>query len=334
MTQVTETSERGHHSQEVPKRSKLGWALTVSKLLLRNPGAFKKLIVMEPDEPRYVRPQREYELPTYREGMKRCTSNEKYLRPTRWCNPREPLVIALAHELGAYELSDWEFADAALWWARMKIESELLPFDSVSATLKRGTGTCLHVTSVWIALCRAAGIKARYREFKTMLNDVAMDLNSAEVLGLTEIEQAMIPDLLDMGLVKRQGEAYIDGQWVVADVGVRPEFYAQSGAPILKLGEDAMGLAWEPIPGTTKHSESLPLMLGVATRLATLFAPVVMERANVIHAAPLGKKIIEEAGGVEAYDRDARRRKKLLSGETVQKEIMKLTEEMRLNEDA
>jgi hypothetical protein len=37
--------------------------------------------------------------------MKRCTSNEKYLRPTRWCNPREPIIVAMAHELGAYELS-------------------------------------------------------------------------------------------------------------------------------------------------------------------------------------------------------------------------------------
>ena len=326
-TQVKKITEYGHPSQKVPKQSKLGWGLTVSKLLLRNPGAIKKLIVMDPDEPRYVRPQREYELPVYREGMKHCTSNERYLRPTRWCNPREPLVIALANELGAYELSDWEFADAAFWWARTKVESEILPFDSVSATLKRGTGTCLHVICLWIALCRAAGIKARYKEFQTMLNDVAIDLNSAEVLGLTGTEQAMIPDLLDTGITKRQGEACIDGKWVVADVGMRPELYAQSGTPILKLGEDATDLALVPIPGTIKHSESLPLMLGTTTRLASWFAPVMMERSNVIHAAPLGKKIIEEAGGVEAYDRNARRRNELLSATWLTKDIARLTED-------
>jgi hypothetical protein len=282
---------------------------------------------MGPDEPRYVRPPREYELPAYREGMKRCTSNEKYLRPTRWCNPREPLVIALANELGAYELSDWEFVEAAFWWARMKVESEILPLDNVSATLERGTGSCVHVISLWVALCRAAGIKARYKDFKTMLNDVSMDLNSAEILGLTEAEQAMIPDVLDMAIHKMQGEACIDGKWVVADVGERPEYYAQSGAPILKLGEDAKDLTWAPIPGTTKHTESLPLMLGIVLRLESWFAPVVMERSNLIHAAPLGKKIIEEAGSIEAYDLNARRRNELLSATGLTKDIARLTED-------
>jgi hypothetical protein len=276
---------------------------------------------MGPDEPRYVRPPRAYELPAFREGMKHCTSNEKYLRPTRWCNPREPLVVALANELGAYELPDWEFADAAFWWTRTKIESELLPLDSVSATLKRGTGTCLHVTSLWLALCRAAGIKARYKEFKTMLNDIAIDLNAADILGLTETEQAMIPDVLNMGMSKIQGEAYIDDKWVVADVGVRPELYAQAGTPILKLGEDAKDLAWTPIPGTLKHIESLPLMLGISLRVGSWFAPVAMERSNAIHAAPLGKKIIEEAGGIEAYDREARRRRELLATDEITRQI-------------
>jgi hypothetical protein len=95
----------GYATQQALKQSKLIWGLTVAKLVLRNPGAFKKLMVMGPDEPRYSRPPRAYELPEYREGMKRCTSNEKYLRPTRWCNPREPIIVAMAHELGAYELS-------------------------------------------------------------------------------------------------------------------------------------------------------------------------------------------------------------------------------------
>ena len=119
MTRVSEITERG--SQELPKKSRLGWGLTLAKLLLRNPGALKKLMVMGPDEERYVRPPREYELPPFRESMRRCTSNEKYLRPTRWCNPREPQVVALANELGAYELSDYEFADAAFWWVKTNV---------------------------------------------------------------------------------------------------------------------------------------------------------------------------------------------------------------------
>src|SRR5208337_3417153 len=105
MTQVSEITEKGHASQEVPKRSRFA-TLTFARMLLANPAALKKLMVRGPDEERYVRPPREYELPEYREGMQHCTSNEKYLRPTRYCNPREPAIIAMANELGAYELSD------------------------------------------------------------------------------------------------------------------------------------------------------------------------------------------------------------------------------------
>jgi hypothetical protein len=298
-------------------------------LVLKNPGAFKKLVVMGPDEPRYVRPPRTYELPEYREGMRRCTSNEKYLRPTRWCNPREPLVVAMAHELGAYELSDWEFADAAYWWVKTNIESELLPLDSVSATLRRGAGMCMHATCLWIALCRAAGIKARYKEFKTMMNDVAMRLDVVDLMDLGETEQAMVPDVLNTETSVLEGEACISGRWVVADVGDKPELHAQYGTPVLKLGEDAMDLVVTAVPGTTvKHLESVPLMSGITLKMACSFAPVLMERSNVIHAAPLGREIIEEAGGIEAYDQKARKKRgKLFVTQEITEEITRLTKD-------
>ena len=207
----------------------------------------------------------------------------------------------MAHELGVYELSDWEFADAAHWWVKTNVESELLPLDSVSATLRRGTGTCIHATCLWIALCRAAGIKARYKEFKTRMDDVAMRLDVVDLLDLGEAEQAMIPSVLNTETPVVEGEACIGGRWVVADVGDRPELHAQYGTPVLKLGEDAMDFVVAAIPGTAvKHLESVPLMPGITLRVGCWFAPVLMERANVIHSAPLGRKIIEEAGGIEA----------------------------------
>ena len=306
MIRVNEMTERGQPPRELPKRSRLLWGLMVARLLLKNPSALKKWMVMGPDEPRYVRPPRAYELPAYREGMKHCTSTEKYLRPTRWCNPREPLVVAMAHELGAYELSDWEFADAAYWFVKTNVASEILPLDSVSATLRRGTGTCYHLTALWVALCRAAGIRARYKEFKTSLNDAVMQLDVAELMDLTESEEALIPRLLNTGISVTEGEACIDGKWVVGDAGEKPELYAQYGAPILKFGEDAVGLILST-GGTIRHFESLPLLLGITMRAPCWFVPVVIERANIIHSAPLGRKIIEEVGGLEAYDKRARK---------------------------
>ena len=89
MTQVSEITEQGYTPQELPKQSRLGMGSTLLKMLPKNPAALKKFMVMSPDEERYVRPPREYDLPEYRKGMRYCASNEKYLRPTRWCNPRE-----------------------------------------------------------------------------------------------------------------------------------------------------------------------------------------------------------------------------------------------------
>ncbi|MGZ4936730.1 MAG: transglutaminase-like domain-containing protein, partial [Halobacteriota archaeon] len=157
-------------SQEARKPTELALGPIIRKMLA-NPAALKKMRTMGPDEERYIRPPWPYDLPEYRHGMPHCTSSEKYLRPTRYCNPREPLVIAMANELGAYELSDWEFAEAAYWFVKTKFIAEFMPLNSVTDSLRRGTGTCFHMNSVWIALCRAAGIKARYKTFNMMLPD-------------------------------------------------------------------------------------------------------------------------------------------------------------------
>ena len=258
MTQVSEITEKGHTSQEVPKQSRLA-ILTFARMLLANPAALKKLMVIGPDEERYVRPPREYELPDTAKACSTAPQTRSTLRPTRDCNPREPEVIALANELGAYELSDYEFAEAAYWFVKTKLVVEFVPLNSVSATLKRGTGTCYHLTSVWIALCRAAGIKARYKTFMMMLPDEMMNLEVSE-------GEAMTADMFNRGVPEGEGEVCIDGKWVVGHVAMRPEIYARAGLPIPKFGEDAIGLTFKLIPGTIKRFESLPLKMGITMR--------------------------------------------------------------------
>ena len=66
---MSEMAEPGYTSQEVPQR-RSGNSLVMVKTLLENPGALKRMRVMSPDEERYVRPPREYELPAYRQGMR------------------------------------------------------------------------------------------------------------------------------------------------------------------------------------------------------------------------------------------------------------------------
>jgi hypothetical protein len=301
MAQVSEMPERVQLSEELPKRSKVGEQLTAARMLLRNPGALKKLMVMGPDDPRYVRPPREYELPEYRDGMKHCTSNEKYLRPTWWCNPRAPLIVAMAHELGAYELSDWEFAEAAYWFVKTKLAAEMRPLDSASAVLKRGTGMCYGLTSLWLALCRAAGIKGRYQTFTMHLPDEVTSIVSSQ-------QSTMTVAFFDRGTPEAQGEVCVDGKWTVGHVAMRPEMLARLYLPIPRFGEDAARLVFKVVPGTIKRFESIPLRLGVPMHVGMRLIPATMERASISAQRTLGpgEEVIDAAGGIEEYDQKAR----------------------------
>lgn len=304
---MIEMNEQGLPSQEVSKPAELAMGPMIRKMLA-NPGALKKMRTMDPDEERYVRPSRPYDLPEYRHGMKYCKSSEKYLRPTRWCNPREPLAIAMAHELGAYELSDGEFAEAAFWFVKTKFTAEFMPLNSVSDSLRRGAGTCFHTNSVWIALCRAAGIKARYKTFNMMLPP---SLTNAK----TESGRATV-NIFNTGMPEVEGEVCIDGKWVVGHVAMRPEYLASGYLPIPRLGEDAIGLTFPLAPGATiKRFESTPLWMWLVAKAMTSFIPASMERANlkVLDALRKGSQVIEEAGGLEAYDRAARSKNESLA---------------------
>ncbi|MDD1720854.1 MAG: transglutaminase family protein, partial [Euryarchaeota archaeon] len=293
MTTASESIERAHAEHETPAQPGSAGSGMI-KTLLKNPGVLKKLWAMDPDEKRYVRPPREYELPPFREDMKYCTSDEKYLRPTRWCNPREPEVIALANELGAYALSDYEFAEAAFWFIKTKLLAEMLPINSVGVTLRRGTGTCIHLTSAFIALCRAAGIKARYKTFRMHLSPTM--LSQVQTEG-----EAATGSVLNSGVPEGEAEVCIDGKWVVGHVAMRPELFAVSGLPIPKFGEDPIDLTFDLIPGTVKRFEEIPLTQGIELRVFMTLLPAAMERASVliVDKCSMGRRVIEEAGGRE-----------------------------------
>jgi hypothetical protein len=309
VTQINEIAGQEPSPHKAPKRSGLMGALSHTKRMLKSAAALRKLRVMGPDEERYVRPPRQYEIPPFHESMRYCTSNEQYLRPTRWCNPREPEVVAMANELGAYEKTNYEFAEAAYWFVKTKMVAEMCPLDGVGATLKRGTGTCYHLISVFIALCRSAGIKARYKTYKMKLPPeftLAADMTEQE---------AMVASMVNRGTPEAEGEVYIDGKWVVAHVAMGPELFAVAGLPVTKFGEDSIDMTFELIPGTIKRFESLPLRVGIAMKAGKWLAPAVMERANIStqKRGLQGRLIIEKAGGVEAYDQNVRRIRELYS---------------------
>jgi hypothetical protein len=278
--------------------------LSLTKLLVTSAGDVRRLRETQASEEHYTRPQRRYDLPPYVQGMRYCRSNEKYLRPTRCCNPWAPEVVAMAHALGAYHKPDVDFVQAAFEFAKEKMVLEICPLDGAAQTLRRGTGTCFQLISVFIALCRAAGIKARYKMYAINMIQAWREA----VIDVDPLVQKWY-DSLGYFMIEGEGEAYVDGHWVVAHVGPTAERQAAAGIPITKFGEDALGIWFTALPGTIMRLESIPLGLGWGSRQLYRIAPGSMERVNVSIQKQIerGRKIIAESGGVEAYDQRVRR---------------------------
>lgn len=277
--------------------------LSLTRTLATNMSDLVKLRQTRPAEEHYQRPQRRYELPDFSPEMKYCRSRERFLRPTRFCNPHEPAVIALAHQLGSSRVSDYEFAQAAFEHAKEKMTLEICPMDEVSDSLERGTGTCFHLISVFIALCRAAGIRARYKMYAINM----IQAWQAAVIDVDPLTKKWY-DSLGYFVIEGEGEAYIDGRWVVAHVGPTRERQAAAGIPITRFGEDSLGIWFQARPGTIMRFESIPLGLGAGSRALYRIAPGSMERINVSIQKQIqrGAEIIAAAGGAAAYDAQVR----------------------------
>jgi hypothetical protein len=275
----------------------LGW------LLLTHGSEIRRFRQPQPTEERYQRPPRRYDLPPYEEGMAYCRSSRRFLRPTRYCNSRAPEVIAMAHSLGAYRRSDAEFAEAAFAFAKERVVFEIGRIIPVEETLRRGTGSCFDCISAFIALCRCASIPARYKLFT---GDMIQSWRNA----LIEIDPLMTKwyDAISYFMFEGEGEAYVDGRWRVAHVGPTAERQAAGGVPITRFGEDSLGLWFHAKPGTIMRVESIPPGLGVGSRAFFAISPGTVERVNVSVGKQIaeGRRIIEAAGGLQAYDRQAR----------------------------
>ncbi|MEA2055963.1 MAG: transglutaminase domain-containing protein [Candidatus Thermoplasmatota archaeon] len=307
MTGLMEMKEKGYIPQKLQIKLMIGGALSLTKTLLTTlPSNFRRLRAIDHAKEKYIRPVRAYDIPKYHDGMKFCSSDEKYLRPTLYCNPRAPEVIALANHLGAFKKTDYEFTKAAFHHVKEKMTLEILPFNPVEETFRRGTGTCFHLITAFIALCRAAGVKARYKIF-------AMNMIQAWYDAVVDVDPLIKKWYDSMGyfMLEGEGEAYIDGKWVVAHVGPKAERQAAAGIPITKFGEDSLGNWFTMVPGTLMKMESIAYGLGGSTKVLRKLAPGSMERVNisVLKQIEKGKEIIKKAGGLEAYDHQARLKK-------------------------
>jgi len=85
----------------------------------------------------------------------------RYLQPSPKIESRDPKIRELAKEIGADETSAWRKVEAIYDWVREKVKYQNGPLKGALAALKDGTGDCEELTSLFIAICRAADIPAR-----------------------------------------------------------------------------------------------------------------------------------------------------------------------------
>jgi hypothetical protein len=84
-----------------------------------------------------------------------------YLGPSPLIESRDARIRALAREIGADAATAWERVEAIYDWVRENVEYKNGPIKGALAALRDGTGDCEEMTSLFIAICRAAGIPAR-----------------------------------------------------------------------------------------------------------------------------------------------------------------------------
>ena len=85
----------------------------------------------------------------------------RYLTPSPLIESTDSKIKSLSKEIGADKEKAWEKVEAYYDWVREKVKYQPGPIKGALAGLKDGTGDCEEITSLFIALCRAADIPAR-----------------------------------------------------------------------------------------------------------------------------------------------------------------------------
>jgi transglutaminase-like putative cysteine protease len=121
----------------------------------------------------------------------------KYLKSTSFCESDSPEIKELAKKIVG-EKKGREAAEAIFKWVRDEIAYDVKKIVGAKEVLKRNPprGICSDKASIFIALCRASNIPARY-----VVVNYKLKLKNSEV----------IPALHTIA------EVFVDGEWVPAD---------------------------------------------------------------------------------------------------------------------
>lgn len=134
--------------------------MVVNIRLLRAGEEAKAIVILEIRRSAILPPEEtgQYVLPDVKKLDRKL---RVYLGPSPKIESRDRKIRALAKQIGADEEKAWDRVEAIYDWVREKVEYKHGPLKGALAALRDGSGDCEELTSLFIAICRAANIPAR-----------------------------------------------------------------------------------------------------------------------------------------------------------------------------
>ena len=303
MTKIKEWKEKGYFLDVDWIRNFGGAIPSLVFISLRYPRLVLNANKACPDGPFTLKPKKlPYEIPEFKKEMKYCKSTERFLRPTHLCNPLDKDIIAIANKLGAFKKSDWDYAQSVFDFVNENIRIDFSAIKSDIETLHAGHGTCVDKMSLFISLCRCAGIPSRYILYSPQIVQEGYDIYvSADPL----IKKWY--DSIGFFAIHGSSEVKIDGKWIPSDVSVDPITTVGVGVPLIHFGEDIENkylkvigniMRIEGLPYGLKFLGSLPFrVFGGAGRAIN---------TNISLTLDKGREILNEMS-FEEYDKKIRK---------------------------
>jgi len=178
---------------------------------------------------------------------------------------------------------------------RLRIKVPCGPYEA----LRTGNGVCLDKSLLFGTICQANGFKVRYVYSPVVLGD--------QMYSMIELSGGFIEKwyrLTEHFIGHMYVEVYIDGKWVAGDPALHSAFEAGIGLPITRLGENPT--AYEYREKIYFHRVPWWVWL-MGTSLVLTHDTARKVNIKIRKDEEKGGKILEDMG-VEAYDREARRR--------------------------
>ena len=185
---------------------------------------------------------------------------EDYLKSGPWCESDSEAVKSKSNTIVGKSKSSADKAQKLCLWVRDKVKWQILPMVGAEAVLKRTplAAICMDKTNLFVALCRAQGVPARY-----VLMTVEMAAKNKE----------MPPEAMHTA-----AEVYVDNGWKFLDVS-----FGESSKKLMPLS------TWNYYPYRIKKEFGkyaiVPLWVRGMANLFISFAPDSKVLKRIVNAA-------------------------------------------------